>query len=200
MIRTAVFVKSSGKVEQLPPPDKPEFAFIGRSNVGKSSLINYLTNHKELAHTSSSPGKTQTINHYLINNAWYLVDLPGYGYAKVSQEKRAEWEKTLFKYLNARTNLMCVMVLVDVRIDPQKSDIQFLNKLGEAGLPVVVVFTKADKINKSTLEGNVEKFRTALLEYWEEAPPFFITSAERQIGKEELIPFIEKACKSFVKE
>lgn len=200
MIRTAVFVKSSAKVEQLPPADKPEFAFIGRSNVGKSSLINYLTNHKELAKTSSSPGKTQTLNHFLINNAWYLVDLPGYGYAKVSQEKRAEWDKTLFKYLNARTNLMCVMVLVDVRIEPQKSDINFLNKLGEAGLPVVVVFTKADKINKATLDGNIEKFRAALLEYWEEAPPFFITSVEKQIGKEELIAFIEKACKSFVKE
>lgn len=200
MIRTAVFVKSSAKVDQLPAADKPEFAFIGRSNVGKSSLINYLTNHHELAHTSSSPGKTQTINHYLINDAWYLVDLPGYGYAKVSQEKRAAWEKTLYQYLNARTNLMCVMVLVDVRIDPQKSDLQFLQKLGAGGLAVVVVFTKADKIGKETLKGNMEKFRQAMLESWEETPPFFITSAATKSGKEDLLAFIEQACKRFVKE
>lgn len=182
-------------MEQLPPDDLPEFAFIGRSNVGKSSLINCLVKRKELAHTSSHPGKTQTINHYLINKNWYLVDLPGYGYAKVAQTMRAEWEKTLYQYLGKRENLLNVFVLVDVRIEPQKSDLAFLNKLGEHGLAVSVVFTKSDKIGKSVVEENVQKFREAMLEYWEETPPFFITSAEKGTGRDELLKYIAEVSK-----
>ena len=199
-IKTATFVKSSGKVEQLPAEDYPEYAFIGRSNVGKSSLINYLVDQKELAHTSSNPGKTQTINHYFINKDWYLVDLPGYGYAKVAQSMRAEWEKTLYKYLSARKNLLCLFVLVDSRIEPQKSDLKFLNKVGENGVPLAVVFTKSDKLNPETLQRNIEAFRTAMLEFWEETPPFFTTSAEKKIGKDELLKYIQEANKVFVKD
>jgi GTP-binding protein len=198
-IKTATFVKSSGQVEQLPPEDFPEFAFIGRSNVGKSSLINCLVGRKELAHTSSNPGKTQTINHYFINKSWYLVDLPGYGYAKVAQTMRAEWEKTLYKYLGKRENLMNVFVLVDGRIDPQKSDLTFLNKLGQHGLPVSVVFTKTDKMGKVNLEENIQKFKDAMLEYWEEAPPFFITSAEKGTGRMELLKYIDVITKGWKK-
>lgn len=192
-IKTATFVKSSAKVEQLPSTDLPEFAFIGRSNVGKSSLINMLVGHKELAHTSSTPGKTQTINHYLINKAWYLVDLPGYGYAKVARTMRSEWQKTLDKYILTRDNLMNVFVLVDSRIPPQESDLTFINRLGERGVPLSVVFTKCDKIGKVVLEDNVREFRRVMLEFWEETPPFFITSAERGTGKEELLAYVAGA-------
>ena len=192
-ISSATFVKSSAQVDQLPDPTLPEFAFIGRSNVGKSSLINCLVNKKELAHTSSSPGKTQTLNHYLINKNWYLVDLPGYGYAKVAQTMRAEWEKTLYKYLGKRENLMNVFVLVDARIEPQKSDLAFLNKLGQHGLPIAVVFTKSDKMSKVQIEENTQKFREKMLEFWEETPPFIITSAEKGTGREEILNYIEDA-------
>ncbi len=198
-VKQALFVKSSGTIEQLPPGDKPEFAFIGRSNVGKSSLINCLVGYKELAHTSSTPGKTQTINHYLINNEWYLVDLPGYGFAKVAQTKRAAWEKTLYQYLGKRENLMNVFVLVDARIEPQKSDISFLNKLGRYGLPVAVVFTKADKTRKAELEKNIQRFKEAMLLHWEETPPFFITSATKGSGKEELLDYIHEISKQWTK-
>lgn len=189
-IRTASFVKSSAKVEQLPSPELPEFAFIGRSNVGKSSLINLLVGQKELAHTSSSPGKTQTINHYLIDKSWYLVDLPGYGYAKVARTMRTEWQKTLDKYIITRENLMNVFVLVDSRIPPQQSDLEFINRLGERGIPLSVVFTKCDKPGKVVLEENIERFRQAMLDFWEETPPFFISSAEKGTGKEELLTYV----------
>lgn len=198
-VKTATFVKSSGSVEHLPEPDLPEFAFIGRSNVGKSSLINFLVNKKELAHTSSSPGKTQTINHFLINKTWYLVDLPGYGYAKVAQSMRSEWEKTLYKYLGKRENLLTVFVLVDVRIEPQKKDLAFLKTIGEHGLAIAIVFTKADKIGKEQLKSNIEAFRTAMLEDWEETPPFFITSVEEEIGKDELLNYIAETSTIFIK-
>jgi len=195
-IRSATFVKSSAKVEQLPSPELPEFAFIGRSNVGKSSLINMLVGQKELAHTSSNPGKTQTINHYLIDKNWYLVDLPGYGYAKVARSMRTEWQKTLEKYILTRENLMNVFVLVDSRIPPQESDLTFINRLGERGIPLSVVFTKCDKIGKVVLEDNIGKFREAMLQFWEETPPFFITSAEKGTGKEELLTYVAGALKN----
>lgn len=194
-IKTAQFVKSSGKVEQLPDEDMPEVAFIGRSNVGKSSLINCLVQRKELAHTSSTPGKTQTINHYIINKNWYLVDLPGYGFAKVAKSMREEWESTLYKYLSKRGNLLNVFVLVDVRIPPQKADLQFLKKLGEHGIPLSVVFTKADKLNKIQLSENVQAFQQAMLENWEELPPVFITSAEKGDGRKELLDYISEILK-----
>jgi GTP-binding protein len=189
-IKSATFVKSSTKVEQMPSPDLPEFAFIGRSNVGKSSLINMLVGQKELAHTSSSPGKTQTINHYLVDKTWYLVDLPGYGYAKVARTMRSEWQKTLEKYVVTRENLMNVFVLIDSRIPPQQSDLEFLNRLGERGIPLSVVFTKCDKPGKVVLDENIGKFRQAMLEFWEETPPFFISSAEKGTGKVELINYV----------
>lgn len=194
-IKTAQFVKSSGKVEQLPDEDMPEVAFIGRSNVGKSSLINCLVQRKELAHTSSTPGKTQTINHYIINKNWYLVDLPGYGFAKVAKSMREEWESTLYKYLSKRGNLLNVFVLVDVRIPPQKADLQFLKKLGEHGIPLSVVFTKVDKLNKIQLSENVQAFQQAMLENWEELPPVFITSAEKGDGRKELLDYISEILK-----
>ncbi len=197
-IRSATFVKSSAKVEQLPSPELPEFAFIGRSNVGKSSLINMLVGQKELAHTSSNPGKTQTINHYLIDKNWYLVDLPGYGYAKVARSMRTEWQKTLEKYILTRENLMNVFVLVDSRIPPQESDLTFINRLGERGIPLSVVFTKCDKIGKVVLEDNIGKFREAMLQFWEETPPFFITSAEKGTGKDELLTYVAGALKNSV--
>lgn len=197
-VKTATFVKSSGSVEQLPEADLPEFAFIGRSNVGKSSLINFLVNKKELAHTSGSPGKTQTINHFLINKTWYLVDLPGYGYAKVAQSMRSDWEKTLYKYLGKRENLLTVFVLVDVRIEPQKKDLAFLKTIGEHGLAIAIVFTKADKISKEQLNNNIEAFRLAMLEDWEDTPPFFVTSVVEEKGKEELLKYIAETSTIFI--
>ncbi|MFM9008640.1 MAG: ribosome biogenesis GTP-binding protein YihA/YsxC [Bacteroidota bacterium] len=191
MIRKAEFVKSSSRVDQLPAPAMPEVAFIGRSNVGKSSLINCLVNRKELAHTSSQPGKTRTINHYLIDSAWYLVDLPGYGFARVSRSIREDWERTLSKYLTTRENLLCVFVLIDVRIPPQRSDLSFLRSLGERGIPVAIVFTKSDKPARTEVESNVDAFRAAMLESWEETPPFLITSAETGLGKDELMDYIK---------
>jgi GTP-binding protein len=191
IIRKAEFVKSSSRVDQLPAPAMPEVAFIGRSNVGKSSLINCLVNRKELAHTSSQPGKTRTINHYLIDSAWYLVDLPGYGFARVSRSIREDWERTLSKYLSTRENLLCVFVLIDVRIPPQRSDLSFLRSLGERGIPVAIVFTKSDKPSRTEVASNVEAFRTAMLESWEETPPFLITSAETGSGKDELMDYIQ---------
>jgi GTP-binding protein len=188
----ATFVKSSAKLDQLPTANKPEFAFIGRSNVGKSSLINMLTSKKELAKTSGNPGKTQTINHFIIDENWYLVDLPGYGFARVSQTTRAEWFDLMKEYLTMRENLLNVFVLVDVRIEPQKSDLEFINFLGEEGVPLSIVFTKSDKITPNKVRQSTELFKTKLLETWEELPPIFITSSETKSGKDDILNYINE--------
>lgn len=173
----------------------PEFAFIGRSNVGKSSLINLLTHRNGLAKTSGKPGKTQTINHFLVNGSWYLVDLPGYGYAGVSRTARKGWGKMIENYLLKRENLYCTFVLVDARHEPQKKDIEFITWMGEKKLPIAVVITKSDKLPRNALAKSVQDYKRKLLESWEELPPIFITSAEKKLGKEEVLDFIEKAIK-----
>lgn len=198
IIKTASFVKSSAKHNDCPPPNKPEFAFIGRSNVGKSSLINYLTGFQKLAKTSGSPGKTQTINHFLIDGTWFLVDLPGYGYAKVSQEQRAVWLQMLQGYIRNRENLLYTFVLVDSRLEPQKSDIDFINWLGIEQIPFVIVLTKIDKNTRSKTQINLNGYRKKLLEYWDELPPIFLSSAEEGVGKEEILTFISENMHHFV--
>ncbi len=191
-IRTAEFVISNTKQDRLPAPNMPEYAFIGRSNVGKSSLINMLCNKKGLAKTSQNPGKTQVINHFLINSNWYLVDLPGYGFAKTARTNRSAWERMIKTYLESRENLQCVMVLIDSRLSPQKNDIEFINWLGSKGIPFSIVFTKADKQSKLKTQTNVELFTKHLLETWEELPAHFITSAEELTGKDELLNYIDE--------
>jgi GTP-binding protein len=195
-ITSAEFVISNTQVTRCPPPDKPEFAFIGRSNVGKSSLINMLTQRKSLAKTSSTPGKTQTINHFLINSKWYLVDLPGYGYATVSKSTKAGWSEMIESYFNQRENLYCTFILIDSRLDPQKKDIEFINWLGGLGVPLAIVFTKIDKIKQSELAQSRKKFEARLLNDWEELPPIFISSAEKKTGRNHLLDFIESAMKN----
>ena len=189
-IKEARFIVSNTKVEKCPRPDKPEYAFIGRSNVGKSSLINMLCNNRKLAKTSSTPGKTQTINHFLINENWYLVDLPGYGYAKVSKSKRYMFQDFIVKYLTKRDSLVNVFVLIDSRLSPQAIDLDFINWLGKNALPFSLVFTKTDKISKRELENNLAKFEDALYRTWEELPPMFISSAKKQTGKEDILQYI----------
>jgi len=189
-VKQAEYVISSPSVEKCPKPDKPEYAFIGRSNVGKSSLINMLCN-KDLAKTSASPGKTKLINHFIINNEWYIVDLPGYGYAKISQAQRKQWEKMIEDYLRKRKNLVNVFVLIDSRHKPQANDIEFVNKLGAWQVPFTLVFTKADKEKPKAVERNVNAFLDALKATWEILPKYFITSAAKKEGKEELLKFID---------
>ncbi len=191
IIKTATFVCSNTRVDKLPVPSLPEYAFIGRSNVGKSSLINALTGDRQLAKTSQTPGKTQLINHFLINEGWYLVDLPGYGFAKVSKSHRAAWEKFIRRYLLNRENLQCVFVLIDSRHEPQRIDLEFCCWLGEHGVPFLLVFTKADKLAAIKAQANVEQFRQALLEWFEEAPRAFLTSAQKRAGGEELLAAID---------
>jgi len=190
-ITSAEFMISNTQVSRCPSPDKPEFAFIGRSNVGKSSLINMLTQRKNLAKTSSTPGKTQTINHFLINKKWYLVDLPGYGYASVSKSTKEGWSVMIESYFRQRENLYCTFILVDSRIDPQQKDIEFINWLGGLGVPIAVVFTKIDKIKQSELAQSRKKFENRLLNDWETLPPVFITSAEKKTGRDHLLDFID---------
>lgn len=190
-ITTAEFVKSSPQVGQCPRPDKPEFAFIGRSNVGKSSLINMLTGKKDLAKTSAQPGKTQLINHFLINSDWYLVDLPGYGYAKISMSSRKMWQKMINNYLLQRENLLSVFVLVDSRLEPQKIDLEFINFLGENGVPLTIIFTKTDKQTAKKTAESVERFKQALSEYWEELPDILLTSSQNANGRDEVLDKIE---------
>lgn len=189
-IKSARFISSDVSLDKLPQTGLPEIAFIGRSNVGKSSLINMLAGLLKLAKISSTPGKTQTINHFLINESWYLVDLPGYGYAKVSQVMREKWGRMIKNYLMNRETLYCIFVLIDCRIPPQKIDVDFINWLGENEVPLCIVFTKADKLKPSELEANTNQFKDELLQIWDELPPTFITSAEKKTGKEELLKYI----------
>lgn len=196
-IHEASYVISSPSVEKCPEPKLPEYAFIGRSNVGKSSLINMITGRKQLAKTSAKPGKTQLINHFIINDQWYLVDLPGYGYAKISWSERVKWQKMIRDYLIKRTNLMSVFVLVDIRIDPQASDIEFINWLGGNRIPFSIVFTKCDKVSRQESVKALSAYKKKLKETWEELPPFFITSAETRQGRDELINYISESNKAF---
>ncbi|MVN20930.1 ribosome biogenesis GTP-binding protein YihA/YsxC [Mucilaginibacter arboris] len=197
IVKSADFVCSNTQISKLPPATKPEYAFIGRSNVGKSSLINMLTSKKGLAKTSQTPGKTQLINHFLINESWYIVDLPGYGYARISKSKKEEWNKYIRNYLEKRENLQCVFILIDSRLEPQKIDLEFCASLGERGIPFVITFTKADKQGKVKTDQNVAKFRKAMLAFFEEVPQHFITSAELQTGRDEILNFIDEVNQKF---
>lgn len=197
IIKSAEFLCSNTRVDQLPEANKPEYAFIGRSNVGKSSLINALTNRKNLAKTSQTPGKTQLINHFLINEDWYLVDLPGYGFAKTSKTNRASWEKFIRRYLRERENLQCVFVLIDSRLEPQKIDLEFCAWLGEEGIPFVLVFTKADKQSAVKSDQNMAHFRKALLKWFEEMPAVFLTSSENRLGCEQVLQFIDEVNQAY---
>jgi GTP-binding protein len=192
----ANYLISSPSVEKCPPPEKAEYAFIGRSNVGKSSLINMLCNKKELAKVSSSPGKTQMINHFLITSSdkkeWYLVDLPGYGYAKRSIKQRNSWQKMIDGYLKSRENLVNLFILIDSRISPQKIDLEFVNKLGSWQMPFAIVFTKADKSTQKETANNVNDFLKELLKTWEEPPPHFVTSAIKRTGSRPILSFISE--------
>lgn len=192
-IKQAEFVSSVADVRKCPPPEKPEFAFIGRSNVGKSSLLNMLTNRKNLAKTSNKPGKTQTINHFIINDNWYLVDLPGYGYASVSKEKRAGFGKIIENYVLKRENLHCLFILIDSRLEPQRIDLDFIQWAGEKEIPICLVFTKSDKLTKNHLKRNLGIYAAALQKMWEELPSMLVTSSTTQMGKDEVLSFIEKA-------
>ena len=190
IIREASFLSSNTQVAACPAPDRPEYAFIGRSNVGKSSLINMLTGRLGLAKTSSTPGKTQVINHFTINNEWYLVDLPGYGYARVSKSSRADWSKMINAYLSKRENLTCVCVLLDSRHAPQAADLEFMTKLGEDGVPFIMIFTKTDKQSASQTRVLLNHYLAKMSETWDELPRYFVTSAETGAGREEVLDFI----------
>jgi GTP-binding protein len=198
LIKTAEFICSNTQISKLPPPVMPEYAFIGRSNVGKSSLINMLAAKKGMAKTSQTPGKTQLINHFLINDNWYIVDLPGYGYARVSKNKKEDWNKFIRTYLDKRESLQCVMVLIDSRLEPQKIDIEFCNWLGEKGLSFVLVFTKADKQSAVKTDQNIAKFKKALMATFEEVPPYFVTSSETHDGRDKVLAFIADTNRHFV--
>lgn len=191
-INKAEFTISSAKLSQCPKENKAELAFIGRSNVGKSSLINMLTGRKALAKTSATPGKTLLINHFNINDSWYLVDLPGYGFAKRSKKVQDELTQMISSYILYREQLVNVFLLIDIRHDPQKIDMEFMEWLGENGVPFSIVFTKADKLTAGKARANVKKYLDSLLDTWEELPPHFITSSENRTGKEELLDYIEK--------
>jgi ribosome biogenesis GTP-binding protein ysxC len=191
LIKSANFVKSSSKWQECPEPNIAEYAFIGRSNVGKSSLINAMMNKKDLAKTSQTPGKTQLINHFLVNEEWYLTDLPGYGYAKVSKSQRKDFEKLITNYILNRKNLVNLFILVDIRHTPQKIDLEFMEWCAESGIPFSIIFTKADKLKPNAITQNVETYQQKLLETWEELPELYITSAERKEGGENILNFIE---------
>ena len=190
IIKSAEFIVSNSDYRKCPDGDNPEFAFIGRSNVGKSSLINMLTNRKSLAMTSSKPGKTTLINHFMINNEWYLVDLPGYGYARRGKEGRDKLREIIEDYILEREQLVNLFLLVDVRHEPQQIDLEFMEWLGENGVPFSIVFTKADKISSARLKTNVEDYKAKLLESWEELPPVFVTSSEKKQGGEDILSYI----------
>ncbi|MCH2224775.1 MAG: ribosome biogenesis GTP-binding protein YihA/YsxC [Crocinitomicaceae bacterium] len=192
IIKEAEFVISNTEISKCPTDGKAEYAFIGRSNVGKSSLINMLTDRKKLAKTSGRPGKTQLINHFLINKEWYLVDLPGYGYAKVSKTSRAMFEKFISEYLTTRKELANIFVLLDSRLEPQKIDLEFMSWCGEKGLPFSMVFTKIDKLSSTALQKNLAKYKKEMLKQWEELPPVFTTSSDSKFGRERLLNYIEQ--------
>jgi len=194
-IKSAEFVISSTSFDKCPKTNLPEYAFIGRSNVGKSSLINMITGEKKLAKTSSTPGKTQLINHFIINNSWYLTDLPGFGYAKISKEIRIKWEKMIRGYLLKRKNLLTTFILIDSRIEPQKSDMEFMEWMGANRLPFVIIFTKTDKLKKNELIRNIEQCKKALKESWEELPCMILSSTILTKGKEEVLGYIEETNK-----
>ena len=191
-IKTAEFTLSAPMVTMCPQDTKPEYAFIGRSNVGKSSLINMLTNNRKLAKTSSTPGKTLLINHFIINKEWYLVDLPGYGFAKRSKKEIDKLDQMIRGYILQRDQLVNVFVLVDVRLEPQKIDLEFIEWLGLSSVPFAIVFTKADKLTANKARQAVEAYKQKLLETWEELPPIFVTSAEKKEGREEVLQYIDE--------
>ena len=195
IINKAEFNKSSQKNSECPNTKQPEFAFIGRSNVGKSSLINMLTGRKSLAKTSTTPGKTRLINHFLIEDNWYLVDLPGYGYAKVSKKDRERFGLLIEEYILKRESLVCVFVLIDSRLKPQKIDLEFITWLGEKQVPFNIVFTKSDKINKKVLHNNLKAFEESLFENWEELPTRILSSSVTKVGREEILKFIQEYSK-----
>lgn len=199
IVKNAEFICSNTRVDKLPEPNLPEYAFIGRSNVGKSSLINAITNKKGLAKTSQTPGKTQLINHFLIDNTWYLVDLPGYGYAKSSKSNRTDWERFIRRYLRERENLQCVFVLVDSRHEPQKIDTDFCCWLGENGIPFILIFTKADKQSRVKSDQNIARFKKRLSNWFEEVPTTYITSSETRLGCDEVLMAIDDINQTFEK-
>lgn len=190
-IKSAEFVVSNSKVDQCPNSQLPEYAFIGRSNVGKSSLINMLTGKKSLAKTSAKPGKTQLINHFLINKNWHLVDLPGYGYAQVSKSTKKVFQKFITAYFERRKKMICAFVLVDSRHKPQKIDMEFMQWMGENGVPFVIIFTKADKLKEKDLKKNISQYQEEMLEIWEEMPQYFLTSATSGLGQDDVLDYIE---------
>ncbi len=197
-ITHAEFVKSSANIQQLPPPNYPEYGFVGRSNVGKSSLINKLCNRKNLAKTSSTPGKTQLINHFLIDNAWYIADLPGYGYAKVSKQIRSGFVGMISEYVTLRENLQTLFVLIDSRVKPQLIDLEFIYFLGEEEVPFTLLFTKTDKLNQKEFGLSMRNYQEALLQHWEELPFMILTSAQTGRGRSKILTLIEELNEAFV--
>lgn len=197
-IQSAEFLISNSRADQCPQTDKPEYAFVGRSNVGKSSLINMLTGRKALAMTSSTPGKTMLINHFVINDEWYLVDLPGYGYAQRGRREVDKLKKLIEHYVLDREQLTCLFVLIDSRLTPQKIDLEFIRFLGEHGVPFGIIFTKADKPKRGELKKNVDRFLATLQEEWEELPPYFITSSGTGLGREAFLDYIDTVNKSIL--
>jgi GTP-binding protein len=196
-IKTISFLQSVVDWKKCPDSSLPEYAFIGRSNVGKSSLINMLANNNKLAKISGRPGKTQTINHFIVNNQWYLVDLPGYGYAKISKSIRESWGKMISDYITLRENLQILFVLIDSRLEPQKIDLEFINQLGDKMVPFGIIFTKTDKLTVTGANRNIDQFKKRLSETWDELPPIFSSSAISGSGKEELLNFIEEINKQY---
>lgn len=191
-ITTAQFLQSNTDVSKCPAGNQPEYAFIGRSNVGKSSLINMLCDRQSLAKVSGTPGKTQLINHFLINNSWHLVDLPGYGYAKVGRDARAKFQRIITDYVTRRQQLTLLFVLVDCRHEPQRIDQEFMRMLGENGMPFAIIFTKADKLKPEALQRNIDAYRRQMLQEWEELPPIFITSALHRTGRDAVLDYIDQ--------
>ena len=198
-IKETRFITSSPGIHKCPPPDLPEYAFIGRSNVGKSSLLNMITDRKKLAKISSTPGKTQLINHFIINEEWYLVDLPGYGYARISVHKKQSWEKMIRDYIMKRKNLMSLFLLIDSRISPQQIDLNFIDLLGINQVPFVIIFTKSDKLSKPQLESNLNIYKKQLLNSWEDLPEIFVSSATNKTGREKILSYIGKSNKLWKK-